>query len=127
MGATDVVYISGIRFESVAYSVIFSPFSFISCINYGDLVIGCLGTQSRTSWRCGGTSPRLAVAVAVVRIRRLELLTMLFENLRRDSLGTYVSAVVQLLSNQLGFCLLVVIPSNQGRVGGAVVLPHSWR
>ena len=41
-----------IRFESVAYSVIFSPFSFISRINYGDLVIGCLGTESRTSWRC---------------------------------------------------------------------------
>ena len=52
MGATDMVYISGIRFESVAYSVIFSPFSFISCINYGDLVIGCLGTESRTSWQC---------------------------------------------------------------------------
>ena len=29
-----------IRFESVAYSEIFSPFSFISRINYGDLVIG---------------------------------------------------------------------------------------
>ena len=52
VGATDMVYISGIRFESVAYSVIFSPFSFISRINYGDLVIGCLGTESRTSWRC---------------------------------------------------------------------------
>ena len=42
-----------IRFESVAYSVIFSPFSFSSCINDGDLVLGCLGTASRASWRCG--------------------------------------------------------------------------
>ena len=27
--------------------------------------------KSRASWRCGGTSPRLVVAVAVVAIRRL--------------------------------------------------------
>ena len=27
--------------------------------------------KSRASWRCGGTSPQLAVAVAVVAIRRL--------------------------------------------------------
>ena len=39
-----------------------------------------------------------------------------FRDLRRDSLVTYVSAVVQLISNQLGFCLLVVILQIKGEL-----------
>ena len=39
----------------------------------------------------------------------------------------FEGTALQLIRNQLDFCLLVVILSSQERVGGAVVLPHSWR